>query len=62
MQQINKKPQNFRCKCGFGYECVYDKTDMKMRVYKQACRSKERLHHPESRERRHNNLDKFNSR
>lgn len=27
----------YRCKCSDEQECVYDKTDLKMRVYRQIC-------------------------
>uniref|UniRef100_A0AC35TY85 Uncharacterized protein n=1 Tax=Rhabditophanes sp. KR3021 TaxID=114890 RepID=A0AC35TY85_9BILA len=28
------------CRCDSRHECVYDKTDLKMRVYRQICVSK----------------------
>uniref|UniRef100_A0AC34QAR0 Uncharacterized protein n=1 Tax=Panagrolaimus sp. JU765 TaxID=591449 RepID=A0AC34QAR0_9BILA len=31
------------CRCGDNQECVYDRTDMKMRLYRQMCVSREQL-------------------
>ena len=34
---------NYRCRCGINQECVYDRTDMKMRLYRQMCVHREKL-------------------
>lgn len=37
----------FRCKCSEEHECVFDRTDMRMRVFRQVCVSKQKARQAE---------------